>query len=131
MSKLREEKEIIIMNQLKMTFGVEQLNQLGDFLKPKRRRKRVVPCDAKVMDEFLNPEKIETFLNHQLEVKESLEVGNYRCDWMSFPTHHEVVLVKASTNEILQYEWLDTEEAAKSYFERTKKMVHIFNKFKK
>ena len=120
------------MSQLKMTFGVEGLNQLGEMMKPKRRtrRKRVVVSDHELMDEFLNPEKIEAFLNPQLNVVESLEVGAYRCDWMKYPTHDEVVLVKTTTNEVLQYEWFDTTEAAKRYYERSTKMVHIFNKLK-
>ena len=121
------------MNQLKMTFGVEGLNQLGEFIKPKRRirRKRVDAVDQAIMDEFLNPEKIEAFLTPSLNVVETLEVGDYRCDWMKFPTHDEVVLVKITTSEILQYEWFDTTEAAKRYYERSKKMVHIFNKLKR
>lgn len=121
------------MNQLKMTFGVEGLNQLGEMIKPKRRirRQRAQAVESALMDEFLNPEKIEAFLTPNLDVVESIELGVYRCDWMKFPTHDEVVLVKTTTNEILQYEWFDTTEAAKRYYERSKKMVHIFNKMKR
>ena len=78
------------MNQLKMTFGVEGLNQLGEMIKPKRRirRQRVQAVESALMDEFLNPEKIEAFLTPNLDVVESIELGAYRCDWRpqrSFP----------------------------------------------
>lgn len=120
------------MNQLKMTFGVDSLNQLGEFIATKRsaRRKRVKAVES-AMDDFLNTEKIEAFLAQRLNVVESTEIGSYRCDWMQFPTHDEVVLIKTTTNEVLQYEWFDTPEGAKRYYERSSKMAHIFNKLKR
>lgn len=123
------------MNQLAMTVGLEGLGQVGVSLKQKgmkRAKKRSkTAVDAAILDEFLNPEVIETFMASNSQMIETFELGAYRCDWVKYPTHDEVIFSKPETGSVIQYEWFDTPEAAKTHFNRTKRLATIFSKMKK